>query len=164
MHAGSKAAAWTCGDSVAITQAQTTAAALANATAQACSLAYASCEVDGGYACAFAGTEIKQAARAVARAFAELWAGAYTCPSDVSCGVSVDAVTEAVGTILVKAASEAFAAVCTGAPIRFNSILAHSLSKISGHSHTEDRNTLVWNILLASCTMGIYCGEQVSAY
>jgi hypothetical protein len=113
--AGASAAAWTCGKSVAIAQAEATAKALAEATAVAISLAYASCEVNGGFACAFAATSIEESARAVAKAYATLWAGAYTCKN--TCSVSVDAVAQAVGSILVKAATDASAGVCTGASV-----------------------------------------------
>ena len=112
--ASASAAAWTCGDSVAIAELETTAKALAKATAVAVSYAYASCEVDGGWSCAYAGTEIKQTARATAVAYATLWAGAYSCED--TCNVDVDAVAVAVGDILVKAATDAFAAGCSGAP------------------------------------------------
>lgn len=112
--AGASAAAWSCGDSVAIVELEVTAKALAEATAVAVSFAYAECEVDGGYACSVASTEIEQTAYAVAHSYASLWAGALTCKD--TCSVNVDAVAEAVGDILVKAATDAFSAVCTGAP------------------------------------------------
>ena len=114
-EASASAAAWTCGDSVAIVELEATAKALAEATAIAVSYAYASCEVDGGWSCAYAGTEIEQTARATATAYANLWAGAYTCKD--TCSVGVDAVAKAVGDILVKAATDAFAAGCSGAPL-----------------------------------------------
>jgi hypothetical protein len=97
---------------VAIAELEVTAKALAEATAVAISYAYASCKVNGGYACAVAGTEIKETAYAVARSYASLWAGAIRCKD--KCNVGVDAVVEAVGSILVKAASDAFAGGCSG--------------------------------------------------
>lgn len=112
--AGAEAASWTCGDSVSITELETTARALAQATAIACSYSFASCKVDDGFACAFADTEIKQAAWAVATAYADMWAGAYSCPGKESCEVTADAVAEAIGSILVTAATEASVNVCLG--------------------------------------------------
>jgi hypothetical protein len=97
---------------VAIAELEVTAKALAKATAVAISYAYASCKVNGGYACAVAGTEIKETAYAVARSYASLWAGAIRCKD--KCNVNVDAMVEAVGSILVKAATDAFAAGCSG--------------------------------------------------
>ena len=113
--AGASAAAWTCGDSVAIVELEVTAKALAEATAIAFSYAFVDCKVDGGWTCAFASSDIEQTARATATAYAELWAGAYTCKD--TCSVEVDAVVEAVGDILVKAATEASADVCLGATL-----------------------------------------------
>jgi hypothetical protein len=89
--------------------------ALAEATAVAISYAYASCEVDGGFACAASYTQIEETAYAVAYSYASLWAGSYRCKNQ--CSVSVDAVAKAVGSILVKAATDAYAGVCTGAPL-----------------------------------------------
>lgn len=111
-YAGASAAAWSCGDSVSIAELEVTAHALAKATAVALSYAYSSCEVDDGWACSSAGTEIKQTATAVAQAYADLWAGAYTCED--TCTVEADAVVEAVGSVLVTAASDAMAEGCSG--------------------------------------------------
>jgi hypothetical protein len=97
---------------VAIAELEVTAKALAEATAVAISYAYASCKVNDGYACAVASTEIQETAYAVARSFASIWGAAIRCKG--TCNVDVDAVVRAVGTILVKAATDALAAGCTG--------------------------------------------------
>lgn len=109
------AAAWTCGTSVAIVDATVTASALAEATAVAVSFAFAECKVDDGFACAIASSEVEKIAKAVADAYASLWAGAFAsekCLDNLTCEVSIDSVAKAVGTVLVKASTDAFAAVC----------------------------------------------------
>jgi hypothetical protein len=114
--ADASAASWSCGYSLAIAEAEVTAKALAKAAAVAISYAWANCKVDeGGYACASAGSEISVWVGAVAESWASLWAGAYTCTG--TCEVNVDAVVSAVGHILVDAATEAYAALCTSAPL-----------------------------------------------
>jgi hypothetical protein len=52
------------------------------------------------------------------QAFAQGWAGAYTCKD--TCLVEVDVVTEAVGSILATAAAEAYAGVCSGVILTFS--------------------------------------------
>jgi hypothetical protein len=126
--AGASAAAWTCGDSVAEAELEVTAKALAKAAAQALSFAYAQCKIENGWACAVAGTEIEETARAVAQAYATLWAGADNgaiCGADSSCSVSVDAIASAVGDVLVTACTDAYASVCSGmrAPLRSPKVL-----------------------------------------
>jgi hypothetical protein len=74
MHAGASAAAWTCGDSVAITEVEATASALAKAAAVAVSYAYADCAADeGGWLCVDAGTLISGWVVAVVRSWASAW-------------------------------------------------------------------------------------------
>jgi hypothetical protein len=117
VFAGAEAAAWTCGDSAAYADVEVSARALAKAAATAISFAYAQCKLENGWACAVAGTEISETARAVAVAYASLWAGADNgaiCGADSTCSVSVDAVAVAVGDVLVTACSEAYASVCAG--------------------------------------------------
>jgi hypothetical protein len=112
-HAGASAAAWSCGDSVVITEVEVTARALAKAVAEAYSFAYANCKVDeGGFACASAGTSIRVWVEAVARAFAGAWALALQC--DDRCFVDVDVVVSSVGTVLADAATDAYATLCGG--------------------------------------------------
>jgi hypothetical protein len=112
-HAAASAAAWSCGDSVAVAELEVTAQALAKAVAEAFSLAYASCTVDdGGYVCAIAGTSISVWVEAVVRAWAEAWAVAIECKD--SCFVEVEAVVDVVGKILVDAATDAYAFMCGG--------------------------------------------------
>jgi hypothetical protein len=122
--AGAKATAWTCGKSVSIIDLELTASALAEATAVAISYAYAKCEVDGGFACAHAATKIKETAYAVAKAYATLWAKSIRCKR--KCKVEVDVVVEAVGSILVKAASKALAAGCSSASLSANATGTYS--------------------------------------
>jgi hypothetical protein len=86
---------------------------LAKATAQAVSYAYVDCQVsDGGYVCASADTSISVWVQAVARAWAGLWAAGIQC--DDKCFVEIEAVVDSVGTILVDAATEAYAFLCGG--------------------------------------------------
>jgi hypothetical protein len=116
MHAGASAAAWTCGDSVAIADVEVTARALAKAAASAVSRAFGSCAADeGGWLCAAAGSSISGWVEAVVRSWAGAWAGAYTCKD--TCTVEVEVVVEAVTHILVDAAAKAYDSVCgDGAP------------------------------------------------
>jgi hypothetical protein len=112
--AAASAAAWSCGDSVAVAELEVTAEALAKATAEAASLAYANCSVDeGGYVCVLTFTSISAWVEAVVRAWAEAWAVAIDCQD--RCFVDVEAVVDAVGKILVDAATEAYAFLCEGA-------------------------------------------------
>jgi hypothetical protein len=114
-HAAASAAAWSCRNSVAIAELEDTAEALAEATAEAISLAYAHCEVDtGGYVCASASSSISVWVDAVARAWAEAWAVAIQCKN--RCSLNVEDAVDAVGTILVKAATDAYTYLCTGVP------------------------------------------------
>lgn len=108
--AAAQAAAWTCGETVSYSELLLTAQALAKATAYACSISFASCEVDGGWSCSYAGTSIEETARAVATAYAGIWAGAYSC--DDSCQAGVDQVATAVGDVLVEVATTAYAEAC----------------------------------------------------
>jgi hypothetical protein len=113
MHAGASAASWTCGDNVAIAEAEATSKAVAKAVAEAVSLAYVNCfSSDGGYVCGETGTSIAIWVGAVAKAWAGAWARAVTCPD--KCTVSVDVVVEAVGHILVDAATDAYVGLCAG--------------------------------------------------
>ena len=104
--AGASAAAVTCGsDTVSLASAAATATAIAEAHAIAASYIYADCAADeGSYACTNADTLVTDAAYAVAEAFANSWAGALTCDG---CYVNVDRAAEAIGSILVEAASSA---------------------------------------------------------
>jgi hypothetical protein len=111
MHAGASAAAWTCGDSVAIAHVEVTARALAKAAANAAASAFGNCAADeGGWMCAEAGSSISVWEGAVARSWASAWAGAYTCKD--TCSVEVEVVMEAVTHILVDATVSAYDAVC----------------------------------------------------
>jgi hypothetical protein len=116
MHAGVSAASWTCGDYVDIAEAEATSKAVAKAVAEAVSLAYVNCfsSIDGGYVCAEAGTSISVWVGAVAKAWAGAWARAVTCVD--TCKVSVDVVVEAVGHILVDAATDAYVGLCASVP------------------------------------------------
>lgn len=114
--AAAQAAAWTCGESVTYNELVLTARALAKATAYACSYSFVSCEVDGGWSCSYAGTSIEETARAVATAYARVWAGAYSC--DDSCQAGVDEVATAVGDVLVVATTSAYVEACGGASLR----------------------------------------------
>lgn len=113
--ADASALTWTCEDSVAIAELEVTASSLAEATAEAVSFAYAECAitegVDDGYACTSADTNIAVWVEAVARAYATLWAGAYSCTE--TCQVEIEAVAEAVGSVLVDAATSAYASLCS---------------------------------------------------
>jgi hypothetical protein len=62
--------------------------------------------------CASADTSISVWAQAVARAWAGLWAAGIQC--DDKCFVEIEAVVDSVGTILVDAATEAYAFLCGG--------------------------------------------------
>jgi hypothetical protein len=111
VHAGASAAAWTCGEYVDIEEAEDTARALAKASAVAISYAFADCTADeGGWLCGIAGTEISVWVEAVVRAWAGVWAGAYTCTD--SCFVEIEVVVDAVTHILADAASSAYTSVC----------------------------------------------------
>jgi hypothetical protein len=113
MHAGASAASWTCSDYVDIAEAEATSKAVAKAVAEAISVAYVDCFVsEGGYVCADASTTISVWVGAVAKAWAGAWARAVTCVD--TCKVSVDVVVEAVGHILVDAATEAYVGLCAG--------------------------------------------------
>jgi hypothetical protein len=115
--AGANVAAWTCGNSAAYAEVELTARAVAKAAATAISFAYAKCKLENGWACAIAGTEISETARAVAVAYASLWAGADSgglCGAGSTCSVNVDALAVAVGDILVTACTDAYASVCAG--------------------------------------------------
>jgi hypothetical protein len=117
MHAGASAAAWTCGDSVAIAEVEVTATALAKAVAEAYSYAYAECKADDGWFCADSDTIISTDwVEAVVRAWAGGWAGAYTCTD--TCSVEIEVVVDAVSHIMVVAVTDAYADVCgDGAPL-----------------------------------------------
>jgi hypothetical protein len=111
MHAGASAAAWTCGDSVAIADVEVTARALAKAAANAAASAFGNCAADeGGWLCAEAGSSISVWVSAVVRSWAGAWAGAYTCTD--TCTVEVEVVVEAVTHILVDATESAYDRVC----------------------------------------------------
>jgi outer membrane protein assembly factor BamB len=111
MHAGASAATWTCGDSVAISEVEVTARALAKAAAVALSYAYLDCAADEGwFQCLYGKTGISVWVEAVARAWAEALAGAYT--STDTCSVEVEVVVDAVAHILADAASSAFGLLC----------------------------------------------------
>jgi hypothetical protein len=117
MHAGASAAAWTCGDSVAIAEVEVTATALAKAVAEAYSYAYADCLADGGWFCADGTTIITSDwVEAVVRAWAGGWASALTCTD--TCSVEIEVVVESVTHIMVVAATDADANFCgDGAPL-----------------------------------------------
>lgn len=90
-----------------------TAKAVAKATAKALSAAWAGCDVTSdGFACADASTWIEETAYSVAVAYAELWAISLNCEG--TCYVSVDTAVASLSTILVKAATDAYAHVCSG--------------------------------------------------
>jgi hypothetical protein len=113
MHAGASAASWTCGDSVDIAEAEATSKAVAKAVAEAVSVAFADCFLtEGGYLCGEAGTSISVWVAAVAKAWAGAWARAVTCRD--KCNIEVDKVVEAVGHILVDAATDAYVELCAG--------------------------------------------------
>jgi hypothetical protein len=115
MHAGASAASWTCGDYVDIAEAEATAKAVAKAVAEAISVAFAECfSDDGGYVCADAGTSIAVWVEATARAWAGAWVSAVTCTD--KCNVSIDVIVDAVGHILVDAATDAYVGLCLGVP------------------------------------------------
>jgi hypothetical protein len=115
MHAGASAASWTCGDSVAIADAEATSKVVAKAVAEAVSLAYPDCSTDeGGYICESVTFSASFWVEAAVRAWAGAWARAVTCPD--KCTVSVDVVVEAVGHILVDAATDAYVGLCRGVP------------------------------------------------
>jgi hypothetical protein len=118
MHAGASAASWTCKDSVAIAEAEATSKAVAKAAAEAVSLAFPACLTDeGSYLCTVAGSSVSIWVGAVVRAWAGAWARAVTCPD--TCKVSVDVIVEAVGHILVDAATDAYVGLCAGMPPLF---------------------------------------------
>jgi hypothetical protein len=113
MHAGASAASWTCKDYVDVAEAEDTARKVAKAVAEAVSLAYVNCfSSDGGFVCGAASSEISVWVGATARAWAGAWARAVTCTD--KCNVSVDVVVEAVGKILVDAATDAIVSLCGG--------------------------------------------------
>lgn len=109
--ASAGAGAYTCGKkAVAYADTSVTAKALAHAMAVAVSYVHVSCEsAEGGYACADVGTHIQTSAKAVAEAYANAWAGAVACDE---CKVNVDAAVSSIETILVEAATSAYASVC----------------------------------------------------
>jgi hypothetical protein len=110
INAGASAAAWTCGDSVAIADAEVTARAVAKATAHAAASAFGNCAAyEVGWLCAEAGSSISLWVSAVVRSWDGAWAGAYTCTD--TCTVEVEVVVEAVSHILVDAAVSAYDAV-----------------------------------------------------
>jgi hypothetical protein len=112
-RAATSAAAWSCGNSVAVANLEVTASHLAKATAEAISLAYVNCRVDdGGYVCASADSSVSVWVDAVAQAWASSWSAAITCKD--KCKVNVDSAVDAVGTILVDAATKAYTDICAG--------------------------------------------------
>ena len=148
--AGANAATFSCGDSVAIADLEVSASAIAKALAIAISFAYAECEVDGGYACAYAATEVEEVAEAVAFAYAESLVGAWTCEG---CDATVQVVAEALGSVLVKAATDAFAAVCGGGASR---VLPHhvqqfSASRICGDYQISTENCAAESTMVKTC-------------
>lgn len=112
-EASASAAAWTCGEHTAAeAEVHATAKAVAKATAKALSAAWAGCDVTSdGFACADASTWIEETAYSVAVAYAELWAISLNCEG--TCYVSVDTAVASLSTILVKAATDAYAHVCS---------------------------------------------------
>jgi hypothetical protein len=137
MHAGASAAAWTCGDSVAIAEVEVTARALAKAVAEAYSIAYVDCAADeGGWLCAASGSSISVWVEAVARAWAGVWAGAYTCTEN--CEVEIEIVVEAVAHILVDAATSAYASVCGDGACQKTSTFCETRSLESLVAHAND--------------------------
>jgi hypothetical protein len=112
--AAEAAIGWSCGESVAITDLELTARALAKASAEATSYAYVNCQVsEGGYTCASADSSISVWIQAVARAWAGAWAAGIQC--DDKCFVDIDVVVDSVGSVLVDAVTDAYAFVCGGA-------------------------------------------------
>jgi hypothetical protein len=145
MHAGASAAAWTCGDSVAIAEVEVTATALAKAVASAYSYAYADCIADGGWFCADASTSLSVWVEAVVRAWAGGWAGAYTCTD--TCSVEIEVVVESVTHILVDAATSAYAYVCgDGAPPCSCSCASELLSCLNIYSACITTNAVVFRL------------------
>jgi hypothetical protein len=108
-------------------------------------LAYANCKVyTGGYVCTSASSSVSVWMEAVAQAWAEAWAVAIQCKT--RCSLNVEDVVDAVGKILVEAASDAYAYLCAGAPpVPMDSITLlpqcrHGAFLMSGHA---------WQVLCA---------------